>query len=231
MLSAVGKKTSEARSTLMARGLSSEEANATDARVRPSCVDSGTSSSGRFVPRNWPLERYRELLRLQARQLHLDPRLERRFDGSDLVQETLLRAHLQYDQFHGISESEFIAWLQAILVNVAADEIDKARAGKRDLNREQSIQASADSSARLDPFLVSRQPSPSAIVQRHELLLRIANAVDQLPGDQRDVFVHHHMMGTPVAKIARSLERTEKSVAGLLFRARKTLASLLPGEL
>jgi RNA polymerase sigma-70 factor (ECF subfamily) len=180
---------------------------------------------------DWPLARYGALLRLQARQLHLDPRLERRFGSSDLVQETFLRAHRQQGQFHGVSEGEFIAWLQAILANVAADEIDKARAGKRDVNREQSIQAIADSSARLDAFLVSRQPSPSEIVQRHELLLRIASAVDQLPDDQRDVFIHHHMMGTPVAEIARSLERSEKSVAGLLFRARKTLAGLLPGEL
>ena len=47
-----------------------------------------------MVPANdWQLERYQALLRLRARQLHFDPRLKRRFDSSDLVQETLLKAH------------------------------------------------------------------------------------------------------------------------------------------
>src|SRR5947208_1019348 len=43
--------------------------------------------------RRWQPEYYRGLLRLQARQLQLDPRLQQRVDGSDLLQETLLKAH------------------------------------------------------------------------------------------------------------------------------------------
>ncbi|GEM_PF-4834346 len=37
----------------------------------------------------WQLDRYGPVLRLEVRKLHLDPRLQRRFDSSDLVQETL----------------------------------------------------------------------------------------------------------------------------------------------
>jgi RNA polymerase sigma-70 factor (ECF subfamily) len=177
---------------------------------------------------DWQPEGFAALLRLQVRQLDLDPRLRRRFDSSDLVQETLLRAHRQRDQFRGGSEGEFRKWLQVILANVIRDEVDKALADKRDVTRERSINAAvAESSARIDAFLASREPSPSEVMARQELLLRVAEAIDELPADQRDAFILHHLIGTPLAEAAPLLNRTEKAVAGLLFRARTTLARVL----
>jgi DNA-directed RNA polymerase specialized sigma24 family protein len=61
---------------------------------------------------DWPVERHRALLRLHAQQFRLDPRLAARFDLSDLVSETLLRACRQRDQFRGSTEAELIAWLR-----------------------------------------------------------------------------------------------------------------------
>jgi len=81
----------------------------------------------------WDLDRYRPLLRLQIRQMQLDPRLQRRFDSSDLVQETLLRAQGNLPRFRGQTEADLVKWLQEILANVVTDEVRKARARKRDL--------------------------------------------------------------------------------------------------
>ena len=176
----------------------------------------------------WQLERYLPVLRLQARSLQLDPRLQRRFDTSDLVQQTLLRAHRHLDQFRGQTEAELVRWLQEILANTAKDEVDKARAQKRDAALEQSLQAAvADSSARLEAFLAAEQSTPSEQAERNELRLRIVEALDQLPEEQRDVVIHHHLLGTPVARIAETMGRTEKSVAGLLYRAKRQLNELL----
>jgi RNA polymerase sigma-70 factor (ECF subfamily) len=178
------------------------------------------------------LDRYRSLLRLQVRQMQLDPRLQRRFDSSDLVQETLLRAHANLARFRGQTEADLVKWLQEILTNVVTDEVRKARARKRDLALEQSLEAViADSSARLHTYLASSQSSPSRQAERQELLLALAAAIDQLPEDQRDVLIQRDLNGASVSHIAEQLGRTEKSVAGLLLRARRKLREVLQKEL
>jgi RNA polymerase sigma-70 factor (ECF subfamily) len=177
---------------------------------------------------HWHLERYRQLLRLQVRQLQLNPRFQRRFDSSDLVQDALLKAHENIDQFQGTTEAELVKWLHEILANAAADAVRKARAQKRDVALEQSLQAAvADSAARLDVYLAADQSSPSQQAERHEVLLRIAAALDQLPEDQRNVFIQRDLLGASVCQIAEQLGRTEKSVAGLLLRGRRKLRELL----
>jgi DNA-directed RNA polymerase specialized sigma24 family protein len=61
------------------------------------------------------LNRYRPLLRLQIRQMELDPPLQRRFDSSDIIQETMLRAHADLARFRGQTEAELVSSLQEIL--------------------------------------------------------------------------------------------------------------------
>jgi RNA polymerase sigma-70 factor (ECF subfamily) len=180
------------------------------------------------TPTEWHLERYRPVLRLQVRRLQLDPRLRPRFDSSDLIQETLLNAHAQLDRFRGRSEAELLRWLQEILAHTVADQVRRARAQKRDVAAEQPLQAAlAESSARLGAFLASDQPSPGVEAERHELLLRIAEALEQLPEDQRDVVIQRDLEGASVAEVAERSGRTRKSVAGLLLRGRRKLRELL----
>jgi RNA polymerase sigma-70 factor (ECF subfamily) len=179
---------------------------------------------------NWDPERYRPLLHLQVRLLQLDPQLRRRFDSSDLVQETLLKAHQHGGRFRGTTEAELVGWLQGILRNVVTDKIREATAGKRDLRVEQYLDtAVAESSARIEQLLGADSPSPSEQAERREQLLRLAAALDRLPKDQRDVVVRRDLGGEPVDRIAEQLGRTEKAVAGLLLRGRRKLRELMAG--
>ena len=73
----------------------------------------------------WPVERYRPLLRLRARQLVLQLRLQGWVDGSDLVQETMLNAHKNLAECKAQTQAQRIKWLQRILANVAITELRK----------------------------------------------------------------------------------------------------------
>jgi RNA polymerase sigma-70 factor (ECF subfamily) len=180
------------------------------------------------VPGEWHPEHYRDLLCVLARQVQLSPRLRRRFDSSDLVQEALLKATQNLQQFRGSTEAELVKWLQGILENALADAIRKARAQKRDVTQEQVLaDVVSDSSARLQKWLVAPDSSPSQRAARKEQLLRLAAALEKLPQDQRDVVLLRDSLDTPIRLIAEQLGRTEKAIAGLLLRGRRKLRELL----
>jgi RNA polymerase sigma-70 factor (ECF subfamily) len=174
-----------------------------------------------------PLDRCREYLRMLAR-LQLDPRLHGKLDASDVVQQTLLSAHENRGQFRGRSEAEFLGWLRQILANHLAGAVRRFGAGLRDINRERSLEAGLEnSSARLDNWLAADHSSPSQRAMRHEMHLRLANALGQLPEDQRTAVELHHLKGLSVAEAAEAMGRTKMAVVGLLFRGLKKLRRLM----
>src|SRR5438270_13254835 len=86
------------------------------------------------------LERFRDYLRLLA-GLQIGPQLRVKVDPSDLVQQTLLKAHKARGQFHGGSVAEMSAWLREILARTLADAVRDLGRDKRDIAREQSLEA------------------------------------------------------------------------------------------
>jgi RNA polymerase sigma-70 factor (ECF subfamily) len=174
------------------------------------------------------LEDYREYLELFAR-LHLDARLRGKLDPADVVQDTLAKAHTHRDQLRGQGEAEVTAWLRRILVNELAAQARKFLwGGKRNIHQERSLDtALEESSARLEMFLAADQSSPSQRVARQDQLLRLSQALAQLPPDQRTAVELHHLQGRPIAEIANQLGRSESAVGGLLRRALKKLRELL----
>lgn len=174
-----------------------------------------------------PVEHYRDYLHLLAR-LHLDPRLKGKLDASDIVQQTLLKAHAKLDQFRGHSEEELLGWLRQILANDLAGAVRQFRASTRDLRKERSLELGLDeSAARIDSWLAANQSSPSQQVMRHERLLRLAEALRELPADQRQAVELHHLRGYTVAETAEHMTRTKPAVMGLIFRGLKRLRELL----
>ena len=174
------------------------------------------------------LEGYRNYLRLLA-GAQLDPRLRGKLDPSDVVQQTLARAHTKAEQFRGATEAERAAWLRQILANQLAAAVRRhLAAGKRDAGRERSLHAALeDSSARLEALLAAEQTSPSDRAVRHEELRRLAEALAALPEDQRQAVELHHLRGLPVEEAARELGRSESAVGGLLRRGLKRLRELM----
>lgn len=163
-------------------------------------------------------ERYRDYLRLLA-QMQLNPRLRRKVDASDVVQQTLLQAYQAREQFRGQSPAEMAGWLRQILArNLAHQQRDLGRAC-RDMKRERALEDKVnESSARMEAWLAAEQSSPSQKAQRNEQLLHLAHALNQLPEVQREAVVLHYWQGWSLADIAAHIQRTPAAVAGLLHR-------------
>jgi RNA polymerase sigma-70 factor (ECF subfamily) len=166
-------------------------------------------------------ERYRDYLHVLARP-RLPNRLHGRLSASDLVHDTILKAHKKRAQFRGQTEAEYRAWLRRILANTLADA-----AQARELD---ALQALERSSAVLEAWVVAEGPSPAEHVEHEEVLLRLAEALLQLPEDERTAVEMRYLQAPrcPLPEIARALGRpTAKAVAGLLDRGLKRLRDLL----
>ena len=174
------------------------------------------------------LEQFRQYLMMLAR-LHWDQRLQDRMDVSDVVQQTLLEAHQRLGQFRGTSDRELAGWLRTSLAHNLQDALKKVQGRRGDGPREALLLDAAleESSSRLEALLAADQSTPSALADRNEQFTRLAAALDQLPPPQREAVTLHHLQGVSLADLARRLDRTEASVAGLLRRVVKRLRELL----
>jgi RNA polymerase sigma-70 factor (ECF subfamily) len=173
------------------------------------------------------LERFRSYLRLLA-GIQLDPHLQGKLDPSDVVQESLLKAHEKIDQFRGHTDAELAGWLRQILANQLLMAARKFSGGARNVGRERSLEAALEeSSVRLERWLADEQFSPSDVAERQELLLHLAEALARLPADQRTAVELHHFKGMPVAELARQMGRSGAAVTNLLYRGLKGLRELL----
>ncbi len=174
------------------------------------------------------LARYRDYLLMLAR-VQLDPRLRKKLDASDVVQETLLHAHEKWGQFRGSTEAERLAWLRQVLARNLIDALRGFARAKRDAAREHSLEAAVqNSSCRLEGWLAAEQTSPSQQAVRHEQAVELAQALARLPEAERDALVLQKWQGWSLADIGQHMDRTPAAVAGLLKRGLKHLRDLLP---
>lgn len=169
------------------------------------------------------VEQFRTYLLLLA-QAQLGRQLGPKLDASDVVQQTLLDAHRQRQQFRGRTPAEMAAWLRRMLACNLADAVRALNRGKRDIARERSLEEAVEqSSARVEAWLAAEQSSPSEHAERNEELLRLADGVAALSEAQRSAVVLHYWQGLPLAEVARQMGRSPAAVAGLLQRALRTL--------
>jgi len=177
------------------------------------------------------LEAYRAYLRLLAR-VQIGQALQAKADPSDLVQETLLAAHRHFADFRGTSEEELLAWLRQIMASKLADLARRyvASAG-RAVHLERQIAEDLDRSSRaIHDVLVAPGSSPSERAARREQAVVLADALERLPDDYREVLVLRHMEILSFPQIAARMGRTLDSVKNLWTRALARLKRSL-GEL
>ena len=189
-----------------------------------------TESGPELPPAESWLIRFRPWLTLLART-QVDHGYQGKFDASDLVQQTLIEAWKSAEQFRGKTEAERMAWLRQILAHVLAHEVRRYFGTlKRDADREISFEASLEqSSRRWQGLCDSAMTSPSQHVLREERNVQLAEALEQLPADYREVIVLRHLEGLSHEEIALRMGRTPGATRMLWMRALAELKKQLAG--
>lgn len=174
------------------------------------------------------VESYRNYLLLLAK-IRSDRKLRSKMGDSDLVQETLIQAHRDFDQFRGASEAELTRWLRAILIKKKALLARRYYGtAARNLRLEEQLQDEIDeSSQQLDRAFVHNGSSPSQHVAGQERAVMLADALAALPEHYREVIILHHVKGYTLPEVAQSMGRSVDSVKKLWARAMVQLRTSL----
>jgi RNA polymerase sigma-70 factor (ECF subfamily) len=168
------------------------------------------------------LQHYRGYMLLLA-AARFPKRLQPRFSPSDLVQETMLKAHRHFSRFQGQSEGELLAWLRQVLVSKLATFVEQHVAvAKRDIRREVSL-AQLDGELgepiQLEPVLSMSGESPSARVQQSEEAALLAERLAELPARYREVLVLRNMQGLSFEEVAARMNRSPGTTRMVWLRA------------
>ncbi len=189
----------------------------------PSLLESARTGSGTAIAKL--LEQFRPVLRRQAAR-QIDTRWQARADESDLAQLTLVTATHAFAAFRGTSEAELAGWLDAILnQHLAAMARHHLQAEKRSVVREQPASLGEGSQPGWQP--PAGGLTPSGMVMREEVRLKLENALDDLPWEQREAVRLRFLHEWSTEQIAQFLGKTERAVAGLIHRGLSRLKTFL----
>jgi len=164
-----------------------------------------------------------------AARAQVESWLKVKVDASDLVQQTMLEAHRDFDRFEGQSEQEWMAWLKRILAHNVADFIRSFRGtAKRQVRREVPLRdpaASTMAHGAPEPAAPGRTPSQEFLLLDDEL--RVAAALAELPPDYQEVIVLRNLERLPFNEVAEQMGRSRPAVQMLWMRAIKKLQQSL----
>jgi RNA polymerase sigma-70 factor (ECF subfamily) len=166
------------------------------------------------------LEAHRDYLTILAR-MQIGRMLQGKADPADVVQETFLHAVRDFAQFRGTSDRELAGWLRQILAARLAKLVRRYCGTQgRDVRLERTLQVELDRSSEvLDRGLVAPLSSPSQQAARRERATWLAQALERLPADYREVLLLHHLEECDFPEVARRMGRSVEAVKKLWARA------------
>src|SRR6185436_12113564 len=132
-------------------------------------------------------------------------------DPEDVIQIGLMRAYRSLHLFRG--DSAFGTWVTRIALNYVLELKKTVRARVESVTEEVSIEIAGPTSD--DP------------IERAETASQIAEAIQQLPDNQREVFLLHYELDFSHEEISKRLGLTKGSVKTLAFRARRSIRAAL----
>lgn len=168
------------------------------------------------------LQHYRDYLLLIANR-EVDPAVQNKVAPSDIVQESLLTAHQEFEQFAGKSEGELRAWLRQILINDVYQAGRKFRAQKRAVSRERPIVFTSS----LDRGIADVANTPRTDALANEEAQTLQQAMKQLGQEHQEVIRLRNWQELSFAEIGEHMDRSPDAARKLWSRAIMKLQSLL----
>jgi RNA polymerase sigma-70 factor (ECF subfamily) len=154
-----------------------------------------------------------------------DRDLQAKLGSSDVVQESLLRAHAAIDQFDGATREEFLAWLRGLLKNDMRNSRRHYKGiQKRSIDREQ-YQTDRSDVVAPEAQATERTPSTRAVAEEEARILM--QAMEQLSDEYRQVIQYRNWDQLSFDQIGQKMERSSEAVRKLWGRAIKQLQSIL----
>lgn len=184
-----------------------------------SCVGTVGGVTG-GTPEPFRREDYeREIEQLRPRLIlwavaRMGPALTAVMDAEDLADIVLGQVHRDVARFRGTTRQEFQGWVFRIADTTLKDEVDRAKAQKRQ-PRERPLRD---------------RTTPSEAAQRNERVQRLRDAITRLKPEHRDVIRMVKLEGLEIAEVAQALDKTSNAVRIQLCRALTALGDELGVE-
>jgi len=186
-----------------------------------------SANRGDATARGRLLERHRPRLKRMV-AVRLDRRLTARVDPSDVVQEVLLDAAAQMDNYLRDRPIPFYPWLRRLAAGRLADAYRRhVRAKRRSVGREEPPGLPDESAAELADRLMAHQSGPATGLTRQERRDAVRAAVDRLPDRDREVLVLRFLEDLSTTETAAVLEVGEGAVKMRVVRALGRLREML----
>ena len=141
--------------------------------------------------------------------------------AEDIVQETFLAALKSAKGFKGRSSA--YTWLCSIAYHKVADHY------RRQSRERKRMVSGIDVDTVDDVENPGRQPQPDSLIESAETRQVVNEALAKLPWDYRQVLILKYVEEMSVLEISQVMDRSPKSIEGLLTRSRKALQTHLSG--
>lgn len=159
----------------------------------------------------------------------LDPRLTKRLDASDVIQEVHLEVARRLPEYLEKQEIPFFNWIRFLARQKLAELVRRnIIAQSRDVRREVPIHRGVvDSSFTLSGFLYAQVKSPSSQLSKEELHQLLLKTIELLPEIDREILQLRHVEQLSTTEAAVELAITENTCRQRHIRALKRLKDLL----
>ena len=145
-------------------------------------------------------------------------------DAAELTQEAFLNAWRGLGRFQG--ESSFSTWLYRLASNVCIDFLRREKR-RRSLSMTVSLD---DEEGERQAELPDRRYAPEEALERSEARRAVAEGLERLTPEHRQVLVMREIHGLSYAEIAQVLGLEEGTVKSRIARARGALRKVLTEE-